>query len=155
MLRQATCQATGVLTLGRPERERMCHLHPDQWTLGSGPKNGAGLRIEHCYQSLSYYNPSSQPPTLPKCPLTNLPPANCQTILVAMKIKMHRVKRAQPCLRWMLLVLHWTLFSALLCLSSAEHWRNVKRLTKDMLHTSCYNVHLKLSEYDILIYLYK
>lgn len=68
MLQQATCQATGVLTLGRPERERMCHLHPDQWTLGSGPKNGAGLRIKHCYQSLSYYNPSSPAPTPPKCP---------------------------------------------------------------------------------------
>ncbi len=135
MLWQATCQATGVLTLGRPERERMCHLHPDQWTLGSGPKNGAGLRTEHCYQSLSYYNPSSPAPPCQNAPLTNLPPANCQTVLVAMKIKMHGVKSAQPCLSWTCLVLHWTFFCFAL-LELCWTLKKCERLTKDMLHTS-------------------
>lgn len=57
MLCQAACPAAGVLTLGRPERQRMCHLHPDQWILGRGPKNGVGLRTEHSHQSLSHYTP--------------------------------------------------------------------------------------------------
>lgn len=76
MLRQATCQATGVLTLGRPERQRMCHLHPDQWTLGRGPKNGVSLRTAQCHQSLSHYSPLVPPSTPPQNALTTTTPCS-------------------------------------------------------------------------------